>query len=233
MNQSLTIILLSLLCGALFAVLLLLLFRKKSGTKGMSVHISTAIEELKAIGILSVFKAVTKEIVTAKNHSLGEFGKRHLEWLLTSKKMAMIFEFDIDFQYNLCDPSFTVQEENPGHYLLQMPYCDYVVHLRDVTFYDEQSEKWLPILLPEVFNKMFAGGFNEADRNKLKAEARVQAEECARNLYPRLRSEVQTSARTTMEMLAKSFNAKSVRVVFSESKSPQVDSVKITTQVGA
>ena len=89
--------------------------------------------------VLSVFKAVTKEIVTARDHSLGDLGKRYLEWLITSKKMAMIFEFDIDFQYDLRDPAFAVAEAGPGRYRLQMPRCDYVVHVRNVTFYAEQG----------------------------------------------------------------------------------------------
>lgn len=218
MSQSLTIVLLSLLCGGLFAGLVLTWRRKSGGKKGMQITATAAIEELKAIGVLSVFKAVTKEIVTARDHSLGNLGKRYLEWLVTSKKMAMIFEFDIDFQFDLRDPSFTVEEEGPSRFRLQMPQCDYVVHVRNVTFYDEQAGKLLPIILPDVINKIFGGGFNEEDRNKLMEEAKAQAEQLAQNLARRLSSEVQTSARQTMEMLAKSFGATAVRVVFPDAE---------------
>ena len=214
MSQSLTIVLLSLLCGGLFAGLILVLRRKGGGKKGPEIRATAAIEELKAIGVLSVFKAVTKEIVTARDHSLGDLGKRYLEWLISSKKMAMIFEFDIDFQFDLRDPAFTVQEEGAGRFRLQMPRCDYVVHVRNVTFYDEQGGKLLPIILPDVINKILGGGFNEVDRNKLMEEAKGQAEALAENLARRLSSEVQTSARQTMEMLAKSFGAQAVRVDF-------------------
>ena len=218
MSQSLTIVLLSLLCGALFAGVLMLLFRRKGGAKSLEIRAVAAIEELKAIGVLSVFKAVTKEIVTARDHSLGDLGKRYLEWLITSKKMAMIFEFDIDFQYDLRDPAFAVQEDGPGRYRLRMPRCDYVVHVRNVTFYDEQGGKLLPIILPDAINKILGGGFNEEDRNKLMDEAKLQAEKLAENLARRLSSEVQTSARQTMEMLAKSFGAQSVRIVFPDAE---------------
>ena len=215
MSQSLTIVVLSLLSGALFAGLILALRRKGGGgKKGPEIRATAAIEELKAIGVLSVFKAVTKEIVTARDHSLGDLGKRYLEWLISSKKMAMIFEFDIDFQFDLRDPAFTVEAEGAGRYRLQMPRCDYVVHVRNVTFYDEQGGKLLPIILPDVINKILGGGFNEVDRNKLMEEAKTQAEALAENLARRLSSEVQTSARQTMEMLAKSFGATAVRVVF-------------------
>ena len=217
-SQPLTVVLLSLLCGALFAGVLMLLFRRKGGAKSLDIRAVAAIEELKAIGVLSVFKAVTKEIVTARDHSLGDLGKRYLEWLITSKKMAMIFEFDIDFQYDLRDPAFAVQEEGPGRYRLRMPRCDYVVHVRNVTFYDEQGGKLLPIILPDAINKILGGGFNEEDRNKLMDEAKLQAEKLAENLARRLSSEVQTSARQTMEMLAKSFGAQSVRVVFPDAE---------------
>ena len=217
-SQSLTIVLLSLLCGALFAGVLMLLFRRKGGAKRLDIRAVAAIEELKAIGVLSVFKVVTKEIVTARDHSLGDLGKRYLEWLITSKKMAMIFEFDIDFQYDLRDPAFAVQEDGPGRYRLQMPRCDYVVHVRNVTFYDEQGGKLLPIILPDVVNRILGGGFNEVDRNKLMEAAKGQAEALAENLARRLSSEVQTSARQTMEMLAKSFGAQAVRVVFPDAE---------------
>ena len=213
-SQSLTIVLLSLTYGALFAGLLLALFRRKGGGRKMQIDAVASIEELKAIGVLSAFKAVTKEIVTARDHLLGDLGKRYLEWLVTSRKMAMIFEFDIDFQFDLRDPAFTVQEEGAGRFRLQMPRCDYVVHVRNVTFYDEQGGKLLPIILPDVINKILGGGFNEVDRNKLMEEAKAQAEALAENLARRLSSEVQTSARQTMEMLAKSFGATAVRVVF-------------------
>jgi len=186
--------------------------------KGMEINAVASIEELKSIGVLSVFKAVTKEIVTARDHSLGDLGKRYLEWLITSRKMAMIFEFDIDFQFDLRSDSFTVEEDSPGQYRLQMPRCDYVVHVRNVTFYDEQAGKLLPIILPDVINQILGGGFNEEDRNRLMEEARAQAEKLAENLAHRLSSEVQTSARQTMEMLAKSFGADSVQVVFSDTQ---------------
>ena len=218
MSQSLTILLLSLLCGALFAGLLLLWRRRPGGGRGPSIRATAAIEELKAIGVLSVFKAVTKEIVTARDHALGDLGKRFLNWLITEKKMAMIFEFDIDFQYDLRDPDFTVAEEVPGRFRLRMPRCAYVVHVRNVTFYDEQGGKLLPIILPDVINKILGGGFDEEDRNKLMDEAKAQAEKLAQNLARRLSSEVQTSARQTMTMLAKSFGAAAVQVEFPDAE---------------
>ena len=225
MSQMLT----NIVWGLLVAGLIVLWFRTRrggAGRKGMEIRAASAIEELRAIGVLSAFKAVTKEIVTARDHSLGDLGRRYLEWLITSKKMAMIFEFDIDFQYDLRDPSFEVKEEDAGRYRLRMPRCDYVVHVRNVTFYDEQGGKLLPIILPDVINKILGGGFNEVDRNKLMEEAKTQAEKLAQNLARRLRSEVQNSARQTMEMLAKSFGAAGVRVEFADAEPRKSDVIQ-------
>ena len=222
-------VLTNLIWVAVVVGILLLWFRSRKGgggRKGMRISATAAIEELKAIGVLSVFKAVTKEIVTARDHALGDLGKRFLNWLITEKKMAMIFEFDIDFQYDLRDPSFAVEEEAPGRYRLKMPRCDFVVHVRNVTFYDEQGGKLLPIILPDVINKVLGGGFNEVDRNKLMEEARTQAGNLAQNLARRLSSEVQTSARQTMKMLAKSFGAEAVRVDFSDTEPRKSDVIQ-------
>ena len=215
-----THVLTNMIWGLLVAGILLVWFRTRrgGGRKGMAITATAAIEELRAIGVLSAFKAVTKEIVTARDHALGDVGKRFLNWLITEKKMAMIFEFDIDFQYDLRDPAFAAEEEAPGRFRLRMPRCGYVVHVRNVTFYDEQGGKLLPIILPDVVNRILGGGFNEVDRNKLMEEAKGQAEKLAENLARRLSSEVQTSARQTMEMLAKSFGATSVRVEFMDTE---------------
>lgn len=213
MQQILTNFLWGLLCAGL----VVLLWRRRSGRHAsMEVHSTASIEELRSIGELSVFKAVTKEIVTARDHSLGDVGKRYLEWLVTSRKMAMIFEFDIDFRYDLRDPAFSVEESGPGRYRIAMPPCAYAVNVRNVTFYDEQDEKLLPIILPDVVNKLLPGGFREEDRNRLMEEARAQAEGLAEGLARRLGGEVRTSARQTLEMLAKGFGAESVDIVFPE-----------------
>ena len=90
----------------------------------------------------------------------------------------------------------------------------------------EQGGKLLPIILPDVINKILGGGFNEVDRNKLMEEAKTQAEKLAQNLARRLRSEVQTSARQTMEMLAKSFGAASVRVEFADAEPRKSDVIQ-------
>jgi hypothetical protein len=220
MTSALTIAILALLCGVLAALLVL---RRKGAPKASGARETThsfALEELRALGLLTAFKAVTKEIVTARDHSLGDIGKRYLEWLVTSRKMAMIFAFDIDFQYDLRDPAFRIESPAPGEYVLTMPPCIHAVNIRDVTFYDEQAGKFLPLIVPDVVNNLFGGGFNEQERNKLLEEARTEAEKLAGGLSRQLSGEAQQSARQTLEMLARSFGAAKVTVVFPETAAP-------------
>ena len=66
--------------------------------------------------------------------------------------------------------------------------------------------------------KAFSKNFSEEDKNKLKDEAKMQGASMANELIKRLSSEIEKSARQTMEMLAKSFGAKSVVLDFSKSQ---------------
>lgn len=197
--------------------------RTKAGNPTVSVHAS--IEELRAIGELSVFKALTKEIVTARDHWAGAFGQRYLEWLSSSKKMAMIFAFDIDFRFDLRDPAFRIIRRAEGGFRLEMPPLRYDIHIRDITFYDEQKSRLLPWLLPDLINAAFGAGFDESDRNRLKDEARAQAEKLAANLVSRLRPEVHSSARETLLVLARGFTDEPVEIVFGD-ESPLRSSVE-------
>ena len=75
-------------------------------------------------------------------------------------------------------------------------------------------------LIPDYYASNY-----DAAGAKLMEAAKGQAEALAENLARRLSSEVQTSARQTMEMLAKSFGAQAVRVVFSDAEPRQTQLV--------
>ena len=83
------------LAGVVLAVVVgLVLFfwlRKKKARPAKETRIFSSIERLRAIGQLSAYKVMTKEIVTETDHSWGEIGARYLSWVLSNKKMAMIF----------------------------------------------------------------------------------------------------------------------------------------------
>ncbi len=218
------------LIGFGIAVIIFILFwvlRLKFRLPGREIRIYASLEELRSVGELVVFKVITKEIVTTSRHWLGEMGKKYFQWLVSTKKMAMIFEFDIDFRYDLRSPDFLIEELEEKSFRLRMPSCFYEVHIRNISFYDEQNSRLLPWLLPDLLNRAFGSGFGEEDKNLLLEEAKFQATDMAENLVRKMRSEVQNSARQTLETLSKSFGAERVLVDFSDSKLLQSKIVSI------
>lgn len=189
------------------------LFRK-TRTPNSKTTIHSTIEGMRAVGDLSVFKVYTKEIVTEFDHSWGEIGKKYLDWIFSSKKMAMIFEFEIEFRYDLRTRNFEIIESNPGAYILRMPPCFHEIKIRDVKFYDEQRSKLLPWLLPDLLNGFIPGGFTEEARNNLVIAATNHAKERANAMIHSLSSEVETSAKQTLQAIGKSFGAQSMTFVF-------------------
>lgn len=227
-----TIIILALI--AVILALLLGLARKFMGragkAKGPQMESHGSIMNLKSISDLVVFKVITKEIVTAADHWLGEVGKKYFRWLVSSKKMAMIFEFDIDFRYDLRSQEFLIQDQGHGCYNLVMPKCFYEIHIKDINFYDEQHAKLLPWLLPGLLTSAFGAGFDESDKNRLKEEAKQQASQMAKDLVQKMRSEVQRSAEQTLSALAKGFGAAKVTFDFRDAELIQL---KINTESAA
>jgi hypothetical protein len=189
-----------------FAVVLYVVFRllfKRNGGRETTVY--SSIEQIKEIGQLSVFKVMTREIVTEVGHSWGEVGKKYFSWILSNKKMAMIFEFVIDFRYDLRSPEFEIIEESEGKF---------ETSIRDVKFYDEQRCKLLPLLLPDLLNTILGVGFSEEDKNRLKDAAKQAAEAQAESMISGLCPDVEQSARKTLESLARAFGAQNVRFEF-------------------
>ena len=143
----------------------------------------------------------------------GRLGK-YLTWLISNKKMAMVFAFEINFWYDLRSPEFSISNAGDGRFVIKMPRCLYDISIRDISFYDEQRAKFLPWLIPGLLSEAFGSGPNEEDRNRLKNEALKQASLMAARLIQRLSSEIEKSAQQTMEMLAKSFGARSAMLDF-------------------
>jgi hypothetical protein len=214
--------LIGIICGLVVAILFLgwlwLRQKTKQHTPPLDTHVHTSIEDIRSVGELVVFKIVTKEIVTAADHWFGKWGKKYLQWLASAKKMAMIFEFEVNFRYNLRSSDFVIQEQGPGSYRLKMPKCFYETYIRDISFYDEQDAKLLPWLLPDLLNRVFGTGFDETDKNHLKEEAKQQAGRMAKTFVEKMQSEVQNSARQTLEALGKAFGAEHVTIDFADSK---------------
>lgn len=196
--------------------------RRKKKPAG-DVRVFSSIEQLRSIGQLSVYKVLTKEIVTETDHSWGEIGSRYLSWVLSNKKMAMIFEFAIDFRYNLQSPVFTITETGTDSYSITMPPCDYEVNIRDIRFYDEQGAKLFPWLLPDLLNGFLGGGFSEEHKNKLVDAAKNHAEQQALELINNIQSEVQKSAKSTLESISRAFGASNVDFAFTTKPATEID----------
>jgi hypothetical protein len=219
MEFTLIVLLLGVIVGAVGAIATRRMFSKKSFKDRLPEHqIYSFVENMKSVGELIVFKAFTKEIVTAARHWFGDAGKRYLTWLVSNKKMAMVFEFEINFRYDLKSPDFTVSDAGEGKFNINMPQCLYDISIRRISLYDEQKSKLLPWLLPGLVSEFFGTSFNEEEQNRLMDEALKQASLMADQLINRLSSEIEKSARQTMETLGKSFGAKSVVLDFSKSK---------------
>ena len=198
---------------ALVIVASILRKRHNSRAKAGQVSVHASIQELKAIGQLSVFKVLTKEIVTEVDHAWGEIGKRYLSWILSNKKMAMIFMFEIDFRYDLRSPEFQIIESD-GIFIFRMPPCLRETSIRDIHFYDEQKSKLIPWLVPDLLNSVFGSGFTDEDRNRLKDAARKAAQSQSDELVSTLDFEVEQSAKQTLESLARAFGVHNVRFEF-------------------
>jgi len=222
MSTTLALIALSLLSGVLFALLLWSFRRGKAargaGSAAREVDAHFSLEELRQVGELTVLKAVTKEIVTAKDHAFGKVGAKYLQWLVTSRKMAMIFAFDIDFRYDLRSAEFRAEVLPDGRARITMPPMEPRILIRDISFYDEQAGKILPLLVPEVVSNLLGGGFSEEERNRLLEDARAEAEKLAKRLARSLQGEARSSAEETLKLLAKGLGAGETEVLFAPSK---------------
>jgi hypothetical protein len=206
--------------------------KAKRNKPAQEIRVFSSIEKLRAIGQLSVYKVLTKEIVTETDHTWGEFGNRYLSWVLSGKKMAMIFEFEIDFRFNLQSPFFEINEKGESAYSITMPPCDYEVHIRDIRFYDEQGTKLLPWLLPDLLNGFISGGFSEEDKNKLVDAAKGHAEKQALELINNIQSEVQKSAKSTLESISRAFGATDIDFTFSTQKATEL-AVEVSEKIAS
>jgi hypothetical protein len=204
-----------------FLVAIATLFRSRKSRREITIH--STIQHMKSIGHLSVFKVFTKEIVTQTDHSWGDFGAKYLSWALSGRKMAMIFEFEVDFRYDLRRPEFQIEELPTGGYAIFMPPCHHEVHIRDIRFYDEQRSRFLPWLLPDLVSGFLGGRFTEEDKNRLVAAARDHAEQQAAELIGNLESEVQNSAKATLHSISKAFGAEDVSFQFQPQGSLHLD----------
>jgi len=177
-------------------------YQKKNKTKSNPVKFNVG-SYLTRIGELRVYRAYMKEIVTSVDHVWGEIGKKYFSWMLSEKKLAMVFEFEVDFVYNLFSKDFKV-EQNQSGLSLTMPRCKYDVKIKDFYFYDEQGTRLK--ILPEFLSSIFDGGVSEDEKNELVKMAIQQVEEIAKKVAKNIQSDVDKTTRATINNLIMGFN---------------------------
>jgi hypothetical protein len=207
-------------------------FARRGRNRGKTpavVNHESFITSMKAVGELSVFRIMTKEVITASEHWFGEFGKKYLNWLLSEQRITLVIEFDVDFRYDLNDPQFQVHRQGEGSFNVVLPPCRHEVLIRDMRIHSEDKTKLLPWLMPEVVDRVFTGGFSVDAKNKLISETKVQTSNYAGDLVRKATGEAQRSAARTLSMLAQGLGAARVDFEFTPSGEfhPKVDTSKL------
>lgn len=216
----------------IIAVLAFFLGRRRPRSPAGEITVHSSLDRIREIGHLSAFKAYTKEIVTETKHDWGDVGSRFFAWALSQKKMAMVFEFEIDFRYDLRSPDLSIKPLGPGVFLVKMPPCLHEVRLQNIRFYDEQQARLLPWLLPDLLHGFFSKGFGEDEKNRLVAAAKAQAEEQARGVIGTLLPNVEDSAKRTLLAICTSLGAREVVFEFPRDRTAAVHVTYETTAPG-
>lgn len=203
--------------------------RGRGGTVPARVSHESFVTSMRAVGELSVFRIMTKEVITASEHWFGEVGRKYLGWLLSERRITLVIEFDVDFRYDLNDARFRIKRLGGDGFELTMPPCRHEVLIRDMRIHSEDKTKLLPLLMPEVIGRLFTGGFSVDAKNKLIAATREQACGLAGELVTKAMGEAQRSATQTLSMLAQGLGADRVDFAFLPAGefAPRVDSSQL------
>ena len=175
-------------------------FQKKEKSDSIKLNVSSY---LVSIGELRVYRAYMKEIVTSVDHVWGDIGKKYFSWMLSEKKLAMVFEFEVDFVYNLLSKDFKVFDDING-VSIKMPRCKYDVKIKDFYFYDEQGTRLK--ILPEFLSSIFDGGVSEDEKNELVKMAIKQVEEISKKVAMDIQSDVDRKTKETINNFLIGFN---------------------------
>ena len=170
-------------------------FQKKEKSDSIKLNVSSY---LVSIGELRVYRAYMKEIVTSVDHVWGDIGKKYFSWMLSEKKLAMVFEFEVDFVYNLLSKDFKVFDDING-VSIKMPRCKYDVKIKDFYFYDEQGTRLK--ILPEFLSSIFDGGVSEDEKNELIKMAIKQVEEISKKVAIDIQTDVDRKTKETINNL--------------------------------
>ncbi|QKF64802.1 DUF4230 domain-containing protein [Campylobacter corcagiensis] len=196
----------------------------KKAKEKPKINTRTEITKLKSIGELSVFKIYSKEIVTRKDSPIeSKLWNTLLGWSMTKKQIAVIFEFEIDFIYDLKSRDFSIKELGEGNFKITMPACKYKFSIRDMKIYDEKNSKFMPFLLPDSINGLFGPSFDESEKNQLIDSAKDEIKSMSVKIINDMGDQIHKSASDTLTAIAKNFGANSVEFEFVDKNIEKVD----------
>ena len=210
------------LVGLGVALLLMLTWRLARRGRGKSRKpapptIENFVTSMRAVGELSVFRIMTKEVITASEHWFGQFGKKYLNWLLSEQRITLVMEFDVDFRYDLTDPACRVMPTGPDSCRIVLPPCRHEVFLRDMRIHSEDKPELLPWLMPDLVGRFFTGGFSVDAKNQLIDETRQESRRFAAELVRKVEAEAQASAVRTLSTLTQGLGYPDVAFEFTPS----------------
>ncbi len=194
---------------------MLALRRRRGGRGGPRISVHGSVDAIRSVGELVVLKVYTKQIVTSRDHLFGDWGEKWLAWLLSSKQTAMVFEFVVDFRYDLRSEDFEAEFDGEGGIDFTLPPVFYEIQMKDMQIYDERGAALVPILLPEWIGQVFGGKFSEREKNQLIRAARDEAEGLARELSTNMIHEVRKSAEASLGSMVRGMGYASARFEFS------------------
>ncbi len=218
MQDTLTGILIGLVVALLMGLTWRFARRGRGKSRGPAAPtIESFVTSMRAVGELSVFRIMTKEVITASEHWFGEFGKKYLNWLLSEQRITLVMEFDVDFRYDLTDPACKVRRDGPDGFRIVLPPCKHEVFLRDMRIHSEDKPELLPWLMPDLVGRFFTGGFSVDAKNQLISETRQESRRFAAELVRKVEAEAQNSAVRTLSTLVQGLGNPRVEFVFTES----------------
>ena len=201
-----------LIIGSLLTIIFYqMIFKRRNDSIKINSHFT--IESFRKVGQLKVYNAYIKEIISSVDHIFGETGKKYFSWIISEKKLMMVFEFEVGFLYDLQSQDFKIQEDGQ-RFSVEMPKSKIEVSIKDFHFLDEQGSK-LNILF---LSASLGDSFSEQDRNEMKNKAMEQVELNAKTLAEKLQSVVQSSAIESIRYIASGFNVDVESVHFQETK---------------
>ena len=75
------------------------LARRKHDRGGTAkVTHETFVTSMRAVGELSAFRIMTKEVISASEHWFGEFGRKYLNWLLSERRINGVVLREFEYQ---------------------------------------------------------------------------------------------------------------------------------------